>query len=86
MEVNDTNSNSEQTNGPAYTARRGRLKLTVWANDTEQGPRFSSEITRSWKEDDGYRSTTRLDERDLLPASRLAQLADDWVTAQRHGS
>ena len=44
MEVNN------ETNKPAYTNRRGRLALTIWANETEQGTRFSTEITRTWKD------------------------------------
>jgi hypothetical protein len=83
METN-TNADEKLSNNPAFTARRGRLKLTIWANETEQGTRFSSEIARSWKEGEEYRSTTRLDERDLLHAARLALLADDWIAKQRH--
>ena len=83
MEVKETASNELQSNKPAFTARRGRLALTIWANETEQGTRFSSEITRTWKDEGEYRTTTRLDERDLLAAARLAQLADDWIAEQR---
>ena len=83
MEVNETTSNEPQTNRPAFTDRRGRLTLTIWANETEQGTRFSSEITRTWKDGEEYRTTTRFDERDLLAAARLATIADDWVADQR---
>lgn len=83
MDVTETNTDEPQRNRPAFTTQRGRLKLTIWANETEQGTRFSSEITRSWKEGEEYRTTARLDERDLLTAARLAQLADDWISDQR---
>ena len=83
MEVQDVSSNQNNTNQPAFTDRRGRLRLAVWANQTDKGVRFSSEITRTWKDGDEFRSTTRLDEQDLLAAARLAQLADDWITSQR---
>lgn len=76
MEVNETNK-------PAYTDRRGRLALTIWANETEQCTRFSTEITRTWKDGEEYRTTSRLDERDLLAAARLATIADDWIAAER---
>ena len=82
MNVNQTTAESQaNTNGPAHTARRGRLNLTIWANHTEQGIRFSTEITRTWKDErDQYQTTARLDERDLLAAARLAILADDWIS------
>lgn len=70
-------------NRPAFTQRRGRLTLTIWSNETDHGPRFSSEITRSWKDGEEYHTTTRLDERDLLVAARLAMVADDWTSEQR---
>ena len=73
-------------NEPAFTTRRGRLTLTIWANETAHGTRFSSEITRSWKDGEKYRTTARLDERDLLAAARLAQIADDWIADQRQHS
>ena len=73
----------QETNKPAFTSRRGRLALTIWANETEQGTRFSTEITRTWKDGEEYRTTTRLDERDLLVAARLATIADDWIAEQR---
>lgn len=74
---------SEEKNQPAYTDRRGRLSLTIWKNETSNGTRYSSEITRSWKDDDQYESTHRLDEQDLLAASKLAHIADDWIAEQR---
>ena len=80
-------SNTE-TNKPVYTDRRGRMKLAVFANSTPAGTRYSSEITRSWKEESasgqaGFQSTHRLDEQDLLNCAKLAHLADDWIAAQR---
>jgi hypothetical protein len=86
MEVTQTNIDEWKGNKPAFTARRGRLTLTIWANETEQGTRFSSEITRSWKEGEGYRTTSRLDERDLLASARLAVLADDWIADRRQSA
>ena len=68
MEANEQDAPQQRSNKPAFSARRGRLILKIWANETEQGTRHSSEITRSWKDGDDFRSTTRLDEQDLLAA------------------
>ena len=83
MNVNEMNGSEVTKNQPAFSTRRGRLSLTIWANDTEKGIRYSTEITRSWKDGDEFRTTTRLDERDLLAAARLAHVADDWIADQR---
>ena len=83
MDVTELNTDESEDNQPVYKARRGRLTLRIWANETEHGTRFSSAITRSWKDGEEYRTTARLDERDLLYAARLAQLADDWIADER---
>jgi hypothetical protein len=74
---------SEEKNQPAYTDRRGRLSLTIWKNETPSGVRYITEITRSWKDEEEYQTTHRLDEQDLLPAAKLADVADGWIAQQR---
>lgn len=81
-------TSSTKANKPTYTDRRGRMNLAIFANETDHGTRYSSEITRSWKEEyeDGgeeFQSTHRLDEHDLLNAAKLANVADDWIAGQR---
>lgn len=79
---------SAESKQPVFKDRRGRMYLAIFANETDHGTRYSSEITRSWKEesedgDEEYQSTHRLDEQDLLNAAKLANVADDWIAAQR---
>ena len=76
-------SENEQKNRPVYTERRGRLDLAIWGNETPNGVRFSTEISRSWKDGEEYQTTTRFDEMDLLYAAKLAQVADDWIADER---
>ncbi len=76
-------NNPEKKQGPVFTHRRGRLTLAIWENQTEHGTRYSSEITRTWKDGEEYKTTTRLDERDLLVAARIVTIADDWVSDRR---
>tara|TARA_R110002049_G_scaffold72490_8_gene187618 strand:+ start:26418 stop:26711 length:294 start_codon:yes stop_codon:yes gene_type:complete len=83
MQTQEAHQVQDETNRPAMTQRHGRLTLTIWPNQTEKGTRYSTEITRTWKDGENYRTTSRLDERDLLVAARLAIMADDWVNAAR---
>lgn len=73
----------DKKQGPVFSHRRGRLTLTIWSNQTDHGTRYSTEITRTWKDGEEYKTTTRLDERDLLVAARVATIADDWVSERR---
>lgn len=86
MDTNETTDGTDFSNRPAFSHRHGRLTLTVWANETEHGTRYSSEITRTWKDGEEFRTTTRLDERDLPAAARLAATADDWVNAAKQAA
>ncbi len=79
---------SNEKTKPVHTDRRGRMNLAIFANETEHGMRYSSEITRSRKvetddEKAEYNSTHWLDEQDLLNSAKLANVADDWIGAKR---
>jgi hypothetical protein len=78
MESKETANSS-----PVYRDRRGRMDLAIWKNETPNGVRYIAEITRSWKDEEEYQTTHRLDEQDLLPAAKLADVADDWIAQQR---
>jgi hypothetical protein len=83
MQSQESHTTQSEANRPSMTHRHGRLTLTIWSNQTEDGTRYSTEITRTWKDGESYHTTSRLDERDLLVAARLAIMADDWVNAAR---
>lgn len=63
------------SNKPAATIRDGNLKATIWRNEGQHGPWFSTEITRSFKTDNGYQDSKSFRGTDLLRASLLAQQA-----------
>ena len=79
--ANPTTDRETESKPPVFSQKRGRLKLAIWANEASDGKcRHSVEITRTYKVDEGFRSTARLDSRDLLVAARLAVAADDWIS------
>ena len=59
-------------NAPLHKARLGRVNLTVWMREDQNGTvRFSINLNRSYKTEDGYRDTTSLDQGDLANAITL---------------
>ena len=76
-------SEEQGNNQPAYSDRRGRVKLAIWENESPSGVRYVAEITRSWKDGEEYEKTHRFDEQDLLGAAKLAHVADDWIARQK---
>ena len=59
-------------NAPLHKARLGRLNLTVWMREDKNGTvRFSVNLSRSYKTEEGYRETSSLDQGDLANAITL---------------
>lgn len=61
---------------PAGTLRDGNLKATIWKNEGEKGPYFSTTFSRSYRDEEGnYRDTDSFSSADLLRVSELARQA-----------
>ena len=59
-------------NAPLHKARLGRVNLTVWMREDRNGAvRFSIQLNRYYKTEDGFRDTTSLDQGDLANAITL---------------
>lgn len=76
------------TTKPAESIRDGSLKATIWKNPpkegTENGPFYSVQITRTWRDEQGtYHDSDRFSGTELLRVARLANLAYDAIVAHR---
>ena len=69
------------SNQPADTIRLpGGLKATIWFNRSEKGNTFAStEISRTYKTQDGFRDSHSYSQDDLLRVARLAGMAFDRI-------
>ncbi|QDV81022.1 hypothetical protein K2D_46570 (plasmid) [Planctomycetes bacterium K2D] len=75
---------------PANEFRIGAIKATVWKNETVEGPRFNTKLSRIYrvaeekreKNDSGWRDTDSLGRDDLLVAAKVMDLAHTWVEDQ----
>ena len=71
-------------NRPAATHRDGSLEVAIWRRDTDKGPVFNTERTRSYQDPDGnWRKTHAIPERELLRAARLDQKAYESILKLR---
>src|SRR5262245_1343987 len=69
---------------PVHEVRLGRIKAAVWANSTEQGVRYSTTLTRLYrdKEDGEWRTSTSFGRDDLLLVAQVCELAIVWICHQ----
>ena len=67
---------------PAHEIRLGRIKATIWANETDSGTRHNVSISRLFKEGDEWKQTTSFG-RDALPLmAKVLDMAHLWIYEQ----
>ena len=63
-----------ESNGPADVLRDGNIKATIWKNERENGPSFSTVFARTWQDEEGgYRDSHSFSGTELLRVSELAR-------------
>ena len=68
------------TNRPVDELRIGRVKATIWRNETEDGKaRFNTVFSRLYKDGDAWQSTPSFGRNDLLLVAKVADLAHTRV-------
>ena len=68
------------TNRPVDEVRIGRVKATIWRNETEDGKaRFNTVLSRLYKDGDAWQSTPSFGRNDLLLVAKVADLAHTCV-------
>ncbi len=74
-----------QENGkqrPAHEIRLGRIKATIWANQSDNGTWYNVNLSRSYKDGDEWKSTTSFGRDELLTVAKVADLANSWIHGQ----
>lgn len=62
----------------------GGVHVAIWKHRSEQGSdRYSIRIDRTYKTDNGYKTTGYLRDSDLLRVTKLLGAADDWIEQDR---
>ncbi len=67
---------------PAHEIRLGRVKATIWANETENGTRHNVTVSRIYKDGDDWKQTTSFGRDDLPLVAKVVDLAHLWIYEQ----
>ena len=67
---------------PVHEIRLGRIKATIWENETEQGTRHNVNVVRLYKDDDEWKQSASFGREDLLLVGLVANLATQWIYEQ----
>ena len=67
---------------PANTLRCGNIKATIWENNSEKGPFFSTTFSRPFKDQSGtWRNASSFGLHDLEALMNIAFEAKEWIAA-----
>jgi hypothetical protein len=67
---------------PVHEIRLGRIKATIWENETEQGIRHNVNVVRLYKDDDEWKQSASFGREDLLLVGLVANLTTQWIFEQ----
>jgi hypothetical protein len=64
---------------PIHELRLGRIKASIWENQTENGSRHNVTFARLYKADGDWQSTSSFGRDDLLLLRKVADVAHSWI-------
>lgn len=67
---------------PVFEAKAGLVRATVWPNETKDGVRYNTTLSRRYKDGDTWKSTASFGERDLMDVVRAVVEAEAWIRQQ----
>src|SRR5260370_20238644 len=68
---------------PAQTIRYGRLKASIWRQESDKGPWYSVALARTYRDQAGkWQSSGSFGRDDLLVLAKLADQAHSWIHRQ----
>jgi hypothetical protein len=70
------------SNQPVQEIRLGRIRASIWANQTDEGVRHNVIFTRIYKTGHHWHDTATFGRDDLLLISQAAELAHRWILEQ----
>ncbi len=76
----DASSEDAPKQRPAQTIRFGRLKATIWRQESDKGPWYSVVLTRTYRDQAGnWQSSGSFGRDDLLLLAKLVDQAHTWI-------
>lgn len=71
---------------PAHEIRLGRIKATIWANQSDNGSWYNVVLSRNYKDGDEWKSSSSFGRDELLTVAKVADLANTWIHNQSQDS
>lgn len=71
---------------PVHEIRMGRIKATIWENETREGTRHNVSLTRIYKDGSTWKDSTSFGRDDLPLVSKVADMAHTWVFDNAHST
>ena len=69
---------------PVHTIRLGRIKATIWANQSQNGPWYSVQVCRVYRNGDEWKQSDSFGRDDLLLVCKVLDQAHTWIYQQAH--
>src|SRR3954454_19016573 len=70
------------SDGPVHAVRIGRVKASVWANETERGPNHGVTFTRLYREGGEWKLSATFRREDLPVLAETACAVHRWIRGQ----
>lgn len=67
---------------PVHEIRLGRVKATIWANQTDNGTRHNVSVSRLYKDGDEWKTTSSFGRDDLPLVAKVVDMAHLWIYEQ----
>jgi hypothetical protein len=64
---------------PVHEIRLGRIKATLWENETQNGTRHNVTLSRLYKDGENWKDSSSFGRDDLPLVAKVADLAHSWI-------
>ena len=68
---------------PAHELRMGSIRATIWRNDSDNGVRFNTQLSRIYRDGEEWKSTDSFGRDDLLVVAKVSDHAHTWICEQQ---
>jgi len=68
---------------PVHEVRLGRIRASIWENETEVGIRHNVSVSRLYKDGDKWKDSQSFGRDDLPLVGKVCDLAHTWIFSQR---
>jgi hypothetical protein len=66
-------------NRPVHEVRLGRIRAAIWENQSDNGLWHNVAISRSYRDGEEWKSTSKFNRDDLPLVAKVSDLAHSWI-------